>query len=106
MTWTVGHQSGNTIHHNSESSWEVSGRWATQQYYHNLDRISSTVQRDPRENMAKAYSKVMSSEKVDGIKTLSYPGGPGPPGQGRQAKAALNSGSKIGRKVWKKLQFF
>lgn len=56
--------------------------------------------------MAKAYSKVMSSEKVDGIKTLSYPGGPGPPGQGRQAKAALNSGSKIGRKVWKKLQFF
>lgn len=28
-----------TIHHNSERSWEVSGRRATQQYYHNTHRI-------------------------------------------------------------------
>lgn len=59
------------------------------------------MERDPGENVAKADSKVLSSEKVDGIKTLSQPWWP-TPGQGRQPKAAQNSGSEIGRKVWKK----
>lgn len=66
---------------------------------------ASTVERDPGEYVAKAYSKVMSSEKVDGIKTLSYPWGP-TPGQGRQPKAALNSGVRDWQKSLEKIAVF
>lgn len=55
--------------------------------------------------MAKADSKVMSTEKLDDIKTLCWPWWP-TPGQGHQPRAAQNSGSEIGRKVWKKPAVF
>lgn len=66
---------------------------------------SSTAERDPGENVAKADSKVLSSEKVDGIKTLSQPWWP-TPGQGRQPKAAQNSGSGLAEKFGKRTPVF
>lgn len=61
---------------------------------------SSAVERDPGENMAKAWTKATSSEQGDDIQILPHPWWT-TPGQVYEPPAALNSGSEIGRKVWK-----
>lgn len=67
---------------------------------------ASTVERDPGEHVAKAYSKVMSSEKVGGIKTLSYPWGAHTRSRTSAQKAALNSGVRDWQKSLEKTAVF